>query len=52
MAKIAHWLNILFNLPHPGPNDIQGACSCREHEGLNKYTFSDYLCSLNHKLGG
>lgn len=46
MSFIAHWLNVLFKLPHPGPNDIQGACSCREHEGPNKYSFIDYLRDL------
>lgn len=42
-SYIAHILNNIFNLPHPGPNDIQGSCSCREHEGPNKYTFSQYV---------
>jgi hypothetical protein len=41
--KTAHFLNNLFNLPHPGPNDRQGACWCRRHEGPNKYNFTDYL---------
>ena len=41
--KGAHILNNIFNLPHPGPNDRQGACWCRRHEGPNKYSFSDYL---------
>lgn len=31
-SKIAHFLNNIFHLPHPGPNDQQGSCSCREHE--------------------
>jgi hypothetical protein len=42
-AIISHWLNNLFNLPHPGPNDIEGSCSCREHEGPNHYSFKDYI---------
>lgn len=42
-AYIAHLLNNLFNLPHPGPEDIQGSCYCRQHEGPNKYTFKDYI---------
>lgn len=46
MAYLAHLLNLLFHLPHPGPNDIQGSCSCREKEGSNKYSFSDYVKSL------
>lgn len=45
-ANIAHILNTIFKLPHPGPNDLQGACSCREHEGKNKYSFKDYLKSV------
>lgn len=46
---VSHWLNIVFKLPHPGPNDIQGTCWCRRHEGKSKYTFSDYIRSLFHK---
>ena len=45
MMLLAHGLNTLFKLPHPGPNDIQGCCWCRRHEGPPKYTFSDYLNS-------
>jgi len=43
---ISHYLNIICRLPHPGPNDIQGACWCRRYEGLNKHTFGDYCRSL------
>ena len=43
---LAHLLNNICKLPHPGPNDIQGACVCRTHEGRDKYTFRDYLRSL------
>ena len=42
----AHVLNIIFRLPHPGPNDIQGSCWCRKHEGPNKYTMGDCVRSL------
>jgi hypothetical protein len=40
---VSHLLNNLFNLPHPGPNDIQGSCWCRRKEGPHKYTFKDFL---------
>ncbi len=40
---VSHILNILFRLPHPGPNDIQGSCWCRRSEGPHKYTFADYI---------
>jgi len=30
--RICHFLNNLFNLPHPGPNDKQGPCECRRNE--------------------
>ena len=43
----AHFLNNLFKLPHPGPNDPQGSCLCRRHEGKNKYSLMDYV--LNKK---
>ena len=43
LGCIAHVLNKLCKLPHPGPNDIQGPCGCREQEGPIKYSFSDYL---------
>jgi len=43
LGFISHMLNCLFKLPHPGPNDIQGPCGCREHEGPVKYTFGDYM---------
>jgi hypothetical protein len=45
---ISHILNIVFRLPHPGPDDIQGSCWCRRHEGPHKYIFRDYI---NHILG-
>ena len=50
---ISHTLNNLFSLPHPGPNDIQGSCWCRRHEGPHKYSFKDYLkyISTGHKAG-
>lgn len=44
---ISHGLNVIFRLPHPGPNDIQGSCWCRRHEGPSRYKFSDYI---NHLL--
>ena len=43
---VAHVLNIIFRLPHPGPNDIQGSRWCRKHEGPAKYTFGDYVSSI------
>lgn len=43
---ISHWLNNLLGLPHPGPEDVQGSCWCRRHEGPHKYTFQGYLKSL------
>jgi len=43
---IAHLLNNLFKLPHPGPNDIQGPCWCRRNEGPCKYTFIDFIKNL------
>jgi hypothetical protein len=46
---ISHILNNIFHLPHPGPNDIQGSCWCRRHEGPHKYTFGDYF---NHLVNG
>lgn len=46
---ISHILNIILRLPHPGPNDIQGSCWCRRHEGPHKYTFRDYF---KHIMGG
>ena len=46
LSGLAHFLNNVFDLPHPGPNDPQGACWCRKHEGRNKYTFTDYIKSL------
>ena len=45
---IAHILNVVFKLPHPGPNDIQGSCWCRRNEGPHKYTFTDYLTNKNN----
>ena len=46
LGRISHILNVVFRLPHPGPDAIQGPCGCREHEGSPKYTFRDYLRSL------
>lgn len=43
---ISHALNVVFRLPHPGPDDIQGSCWCRRHEGPNKHTFQDYVSHL------
>lgn len=43
---LSHVLNIVFRLPHPGPNDIQGSCWCRRHEGPSKYSFRDYINHL------
>jgi hypothetical protein len=43
LMLLAHLLNNLLDLPHPGPEDPQGACWCRRHEGKNKYSFTDYL---------
>jgi len=43
---LSHILNNIFGLPHPGPNDIQGSCWCRRHEGPHKYTFQDYVQNL------
>ena len=43
---LAHGLNNLFKLPHPGPNDIQGTCWCRRQEGPRKHTFRNYLKHL------
>ena len=40
---LAHFLNNVSGLPHPGPDDIQGACWCRRHEGTNRYSFLDYV---------
>jgi hypothetical protein len=40
---ISHILNNIFGLPHPGPEDIQGSCWCRRHEGPEKYSFRDYI---------
>jgi len=45
---LAHGLNTLFRLPHPGPDDIQGTCWCRRHEGPNRHSFVDYV---NNVLG-
>lgn len=43
---LSHILNNIFKLPHPGPNDIQGSCWCRRHEGPHKYSFRDYIQHL------
>lgn len=43
---VGHVLNKILRLPCPGPNDIQGSCWCRKHEGPSKYTFSDYVSSI------
>ncbi len=43
---ISHSLNVVFRLPHPGPDDIQGSCWCRRYEGPNKHTFQDYVSHL------
>lgn len=50
LGRVSHLLNNLFKLPHPGPEDIQGPCGCRENEGPCKYSFSDYLKHVT--LGG
>ena len=52
IGRIAHILNYVCKLPHPGPNDIQGPCGCREHEGPIKYSFTDYInkCILDKTL--
>lgn len=43
---LAHILNNNFDLPHPVPDDIQGTCWCRRHEGKSRYTCTDYILYL------
>lgn len=48
---LAHILNNILNLPHPGPEDIQGTCWCRRHEDKNKYSLMEYvLCLIERNI--
>lgn len=48
-SYIAHILNNIFGLPHPGPKDRVGACYCREHEGQNEWSFVEYIMGRKQK---